>query len=352
MINSKKIIIDEEKKINRFKKIIVIEGIIIVLVLILLFASSYSFSKAKTPLFTAPPLNNSAGLLSSRIYSGILSPESHLIFDFKPLKDDLNNYLNKNKINISVYVMNIRDGAEMGINENDEYEPASLNKLPIAVVVLRKIENGELSMDESLPILASDVDNRSGELYKKGYSSLPVRTLLDYMLSDSDNTAFHVLSRQVTLKDLESLSEYLNYYNDYINSSSSVFHQNIYTLTPKSTSHIFLSIYLSTFLQPEASEFILNSLTKTSYDIKKYANLPSDVIVSQKYGAYYVDDKKFFHSCGIMYMQDSRIFYCVMTKQIDEDKAKQVIGDLVNKIYWYIANTDAKLTKNFNSTLN
>jgi hypothetical protein len=86
-------------------------------------------------------------------------------------------------------------------------------------------------------------------------------------------------------------------------------------------------------------------LTNTAFDIKKYAQLPDDVTVAQKYGSYHNNGLDYFHSCGIMYIKESRIFYCVMTRKLDREKASEVVGTIVNKLYNYVTKTRNKLDK-------
>ena len=286
-----------------------------------------------------------AGLLSPRVYSGILKPQSYLIFNFEPLENDIGIYIKNRGINSSVYVLNIRDGASMGINQEYDFEPASLNKLPIAILTMKKIENGEYSLDTEFSINDYDKDGRSGSLFNRTDNELSVKDLLYYMLKESDNTAFRVLSERISLKDLQSLSEYLNFYSDNLIYDPKLKNNNIYEITPESTSRLFLSLYLSTILEPEHSEMLLSMLTNTSYDINKYARLPNDVIVAQKYGSYYVNDSRYFHSCGIMYIKDSRILYCIMTEGLAKDEGEKEIGNIVNKIYTYVVSSRKSFDK-------
>jgi hypothetical protein len=81
---------------------------------------------------------------------------------------------------------------------------------------------------------------------------------------------------------------------------------------------------------------VLSLLTKTSFDIKKYANLPEDVVVVQKYGSFYYENNNLFSSCGILYINDSRIFYCVVSKGLSKENASQTIGKTVNRIHNYV----------------
>jgi len=273
-------------------------------------------------------------LLSPRVYAGIIPPKSYLIFNFGPLKKEIEDYLNENNLNVSVHVENLRDGASFGIRSNKAYPAASLNKLPLAILILRKIESGKLSLNTNLSILNEDRDASSGSLYSKKIDWLSVKELLYYMLSESDNTATAVLERQATKEELIKLSDYIDFY--FNNLDKEEFPLKITEITAKKVSNIFSSLYLSTLLEPEDSELILSHLKNTSFDIKKYANLPDEVTVVQKHGFHYLDDGSFFHSCGIIYVKDSRFGFSIMTSGIDRDGVPLVIGKIVNKLYNFI----------------
>ncbi|MCX6748787.1 MAG: serine hydrolase, partial [Candidatus Pacearchaeota archaeon] len=162
---------------------------------------------------------------------------------------------------------------------------------------------------------------------------LSVKELLHYMLAESDNTAAGALQTNMTKSDMVQLTDYMDFYSNNI-SAEQIPIKATY-ITPKTVYNMFASLYLSTMLNIESSELILKELTNTSFDIKKYANLPSDVVVSQKFGEEDIN-YKVFHSCGIIYVSDSRFFYCIMTKNIGSTKSPEVIGAIVNKLYNFI----------------
>lgn len=322
-------------KLNKLKLIIIFETILIIILIILLYL---------TPSIIQPEQLEKK-LLSSKIYTGLLPSENYLILNFKPLEKDIQEYINNQKLNISVFVLNMRDGASFGIDEDYSFEPASLNKLPIAMIILKKIEEGKLSLDTILQIQDKDRDPLSGTLYNESINELSVRDLLYYMLAKSDNAAFKVLGKYVSIEDLQYLSTYINYYNNDINYT--INHPpNIYKITPKATGNLFLSLYFSTILKPEHSEMILSYLTNTTFNIKEYAKLPSDIIVAQKHGSYFYENKNYFHSCGILYIKDSRIFYCIMSRDLYREEAYKTVGEIVNKIYNYVV--EAKKIKSLN----
>ena len=322
---------------NKAKVVIIIETMTIIILLVIIFLTitkSNPSTNNQQAYCEQHYYDDKECLLSARVYTNITPANSFLILNFKPLNNDIKDYINNSNLNLSIYILNLRDGASFGINSGEAYEPASLNKLPVAIIIMKKVEEGKLSLDTMLPITNDDRDNSSGSLYAEPISEISVKDLLYYMLSESDDTALWVLVKQINLEDLKHLSDYLNYYQQDINLTKG--NNNVYQITAKSTGNLFISLYLSTELEPQDSEMILKMLTNTSFNINKYANLPDNVTVAQKYGAYFTKDKKEFHSCGIIYVEDSRFFYCVMTKDLDKEKASQVVGTIVNKLYNFI----------------
>ena len=279
------------------------------------------------------------GLLSPRVYAGLLKPKSFLISNFDPLRGRLEDYIKKYNLNVSIYVQNLRNGAEMEINGNIGLFPASLNKLPIAVLVLQEIEKGRLNLNSKIHINDSDNNDPSSVLYGINQSDSTVKFLLEEMLKKSDNTAFYALLAKINKNDLAAL---LNYY-DLDPESTYLLNKGVQDVknvpnfvSPKDISNIFRSLYLSTVLEQNDSEYLLTLLTDTVFDIKRVAALPENVIVSHKYGSFYGGEAKYFHDCGIIYLGESRILYCIMTKDMDNKEAILNTGIFVNAIYNFL----------------
>ena len=322
-------------------KIVIFQALII---LILAAALVYRNFDNVNPENAVKPQSSTNPLLSPRIDAGVLKPRSFLISNFDPLESGISSFLNKYNLTASVYVENLRNGVNFGINEKKGYFPASLNKLPVAVVVLQEVEDKKLKLTDTLPIHDYEKASTSGELYKTDAKEASVKFLLEKMVKESDNTAFNVLYDYIDNKDLGLL---LNYYGIKINLDYPVrkpeFAEYTDTVTPISIYNFFSSLYLSTVLNPQDSQYLLSLLADSDFDIKKLAGLPDNVTIAQKWGAYYTNDSKFFHDCGIMYIGQSRIFYCIMTRDLDVQSAEKVMSILVKSVYVYVTEERAKL---------
>ena len=289
--------------------------------------------------------NITAGLLSPRVYAGLLDGRSFLITNFDPLRKEIAGYLAQNNISASVYIENLRNGANFGINQDEGYFPASLNKLPVAILVMQKVEDGRLTMDTKLPIKDYERTDTYGNLYLTKEKELSVKDLMEYMLKESDNTAFNVLFDNIDRGDLIRLLDYYNIRENTEYPFKRVEYGGYTSLvTPIQLYNIFSSLYLSTALYAQDSEYILSLLTQTTdFDTNYEASIPQNVSIADKFGEYYVDDSKLYHDCGIMYIGQSRIFYCIMMKNIELEDAKLAVGFLANHLYTFVTSTRAKL---------
>ena len=326
----------------KFKWLAIFEfTVILFLLAVLLFHKSSSV----TGNAQQQAQQNNTGLLSARVYAGILQPKSLLIVNFEPLREKLHEYITNRNLSISVYVVNLRDGADMGINENKGFPPASLNKIPVAILILKKIEKGELSFNTMLDIKDSDRSDAFGTLYRTKEKKLQVRALFEYMLNESDDTAFYVLKNQIDQNDLKFLLSYLDYHskNMILPKDANYDYAKLEYVTPNSIYNVFSSLYFSTLLKANDSEYILSLLTNTVFDIRKIAGLPDDVRIAQKFGAEYAGNTKYFHSCGIMYIQSSRIFYCIMTENLEQKDAVAAFNYVVDLTYKYVVDIRKEL---------
>ena len=319
---------------NYLRTIAIIESCIIV---VLLFSTAFLYLDKKESKEKSKT-GDRGGLLSTRIYTGLLEPKSLLILNYAPLRKSFKDFISENNVNVSIYVENLRSGAYMGIDERRGYSAASLSKVPLAMLIMKKIEEKKLSFDTLLEINETSRTKTWGNLYSSSENKLTVGILIKKMLSESDNTAFNVLFLYPDMEDMQLLLNYLDYYSEESDESSEE-----YLITPKSMYNVFSSLYFSTFLNAENSEYILSSLTNTTFDIKSLAELPSNATVAHKFAAKYNGTYRGFHDCGIIYYNEQRVFYCVMTKDMSYETAVQVVGAVVNKIFYYSLGTRQEL---------
>lgn len=98
--------------------------------------------------------------------------------------------------NLGVYIKDLGDDRTLSYNSDRYWYLASTIKIPVAIAVLQKVEEGELSLDDKLTLRESDFVDGSGDLlWQEPGTEYTVRTLITKMLRNSDSTATDMLIR-------------------------------------------------------------------------------------------------------------------------------------------------------------
>ncbi|MDD5547406.1 MAG: class A beta-lactamase-related serine hydrolase [Candidatus Pacebacteria bacterium] len=256
-------------------------------------------------------------------------PQNDFIVNIQPLREQLQKIVEDNgKDNISIYFEFLNTGANIQINNELRFYPASLIKIPSVLVTMKKIENGDWNLNNELILFETDKDSRYGELYKYPVGSIfTIEKLLKILLIDSDNTAHKILKRNLTDEEFEKLQKGIGL--------DELFDEN-YKISAKEYSRLFRSLYTSSFLKREYSQQILSWLTETPFNNFLASGLPKDIIFSHKIG----EDNKGnnYLDSGIVYLFNRPYLLTTMIKECNKEKAEEIMKNVSRAAYDYIKN--------------
>lgn len=103
----------------------------------------------------------------------------------------------------------LESGESVSLNGNQRFPMQSVYKLPIAMAVLNQVDQGNLKPDQKIRIEASDIVQGSQLLDENSQGKeFSLSELLQYMVSNSDNTACDVLLRLIG--EPQRVTEYLS----------------------------------------------------------------------------------------------------------------------------------------------
>lgn len=106
-----------------------------------------------------------------------------------------------------LYIKNLRTGKELSYKGDEFWYLASGIKVPVALEVLRQVDEKALTLETKVEVLETDYIDGAGELnYIKSGSQVSIRLLLDQSLTFSDNTASDILIRQIGLEKVNALT--------------------------------------------------------------------------------------------------------------------------------------------------
>ncbi len=249
--------------------------------------------------------------------------------NYGELKDliskQINNYSNGF---YGFYFEDLNTGASIGINEKSKFMPMSLFKIPVMMIVLKKVQEGEISFDKKIILNYNDIDNKFGDLASKGVGyKISVKDLIEIMIKESDNTASMAL-----MNNFIEESDYIDLIGLVGVSPSS---ENI-EISPKQYSNLFRSLYYSTYLRRSFSELALTLLSDTKYNSQLPAGIPDNIEISHKIGISI--EAGYYHDCGIVYKPGNPYLICVMSEGVNQDEADVMISEISKIVYNFIKN--------------
>lgn len=224
----------------------------------------------------------------------------------KELKHKIIDELKAMNGKVGFYYKNLITGESFGFNENEQFLPASIVKLPLLAAMLLMRERGEIDFTDNITIQEEQkvpgcgaVQHITGD--KNGAVVLDINTLYKLMIVISDNTATNALYRHLgkerickAFKDLGLIGTQFNReYYDYVSESQGI--QNYFV--PKELCILLEQMYTRTLISKEASEELENILLLQQINHKIGGKLPLDFPIAHKTGE--EDDKT--HDIGIVY---------------------------------------------------
>ncbi len=255
-----------------------------------------------------------------------LNQQDSYTLAYRPLRQQVSRILLSQPGTYSMYYEDLATGSWIGVNEGEEYVPASLLKVSTMIAALKQIEQGKLSLDKDVKVNEDDFNIRSGNLVGKGDAYvISVEELLELIALESDNTASRTLRRLLSRKSLEEarLATDIPLPNP----------EQPTIISPKKYSTVFRTLYYSNYLRRPFSQFALSLLTKTEFEEGIPAGVPKHVIVAHKIGVNENDQSH--HDCGIVYAS-SPYLICIMSKDTSNDQANKVIAEVSQTVYEYV----------------
>lgn len=293
-------------------------------------------------------LESFSGNWSKLINPALKYDELQSIMDSKSLsvKDDLFNYVWSKTINwdinhISVYYRDLSNWDWMGINEKEEFSPASLMKVPLMMAYLKKSESDPNILNETFvfhknPVEGQFTQNIKPEKQLKDGYEYTVDEAIWYMIKYSDNRA------SLTLETLMPIEEYKGVFEQIWISFPELknwsFDNNIRV---KDYAAFFRVLFNSSYLNIENSKKALALLNESTFKDWLKAGIPSDVMIAHKFGERWIiwanwTEEKQLHDCWIIYYPNHPYLLCVMTRWYNFDELIDILSEISSIIYWWV----------------
>lgn len=275
--------------------------------------------------FTSP-------LLDVELPEGIRVNQEPIPFKYK-IKEFVQRQIDSGKAQrVSVYYRDLQDGPWFGINEKQEFDPASMMKVPVMIAWLKRAEKDPQVLKRTF-VYDGKEDMAAQQSIKPARSISPGRRyaideLLHYMLNYSDNNAMSLLFSNLKTAELNEVLDGMDITNNPLDDTNSI--------TVHGYSGFFRILYNASYLNREMSEKALQLLSLQDFPRGIAAGVPKGTVVAAKFGEHawgeHGEDKQ-LHEFGIVYHPKGHYILGVMTQGSDFERQIEIIRDISALIY-------------------
>lgn len=233
---------------------------------------------------------------------------------------------------IGVYYRDLNNGPAFGVNQNENFVPASLLKVPLMISLLKaaddkpEVLNHKISFDTRQTDEYFDQQITPGDALEPG-TGYSVLELMNRMIVYSDNEAAVLLAGAVGIENEGELFRLLGVDPSSISDPRA-------TLTVRQYAAFFRILFNASFVSQKNSELGLEILSRTAFEGGLRKGLPKDIVVANKFGERKLESgTQNFHDCGIVYFPKHPYLICIMTHGSKPEALKDVIAQISKFVY-------------------
>lgn len=265
-----------------------------------------------------------------------------VLVNLQPLREELIAYLGDRKDNAAFFVESLNTGARAMWQEREQFIPASLLKVPLAIAVMKKVESKQWDLDATTFAIEERYKDRYfGSLWQApNGTAFTVRHLLEEMLQYSDNTATNTLYNNIEPGIRDDIYYHIGLVNPEAPFEVAANRPLFRTLTARDLVTFFRALYNSTYITRASSEHILSVLTETKFDKVVSTEIPETITVAHKVANFFTKDPnrpKNYHDCGIVYYPERPYLFCYMTRNLAAEDAQELIVEMGARTYRFFA---------------
>ncbi len=252
-------------------------------------------------------------------------PSAPPSLDIDKLKLKLGDYISEYSGKYGVYFINLATGQEFGINDTDEYIAASTSKLPINLLLYRKIEAGEVDPEAILTYLKEDFEPGTGIIQGKSFGTqYTVRETSRLSIVYSDNCGINMIIR---LLGIDNIQQYMT------DLGGKVYYKARHRSCPKDMALYTKELYKFYLDNPDVAGELIRDLENTVFKDRIDALLPDDIKVAHKIGNF----TNTANDVGIVFAKTPYIL-SVMSDNVDFNQACGIIAKMSKIVYDYVEN--------------
>lgn len=248
---------------------------------------------------------------------------------FAKLSQKIEGILGDQKDKHGIYIYDFSREKEVEVNGEKVFPPASVSKIPLAINILQKVDDGEIRLADEVTIETNDYTYPSNILnYTNIGSTYKVEELLNWLIIDSDNISLRALERILGGNDVNNKMTRENLEVD-------PFFKDPHQANAKNVGVVLRGIYNLEYLEKDSNEFLIDRLQNTAYWLQDEipAGLPSGITIAHKTGRVETIDGFAINDAGIIYGKDTDFVIVFLNTDLGIQDARNKIVEITNLVY-------------------
>jgi len=268
--------------------------------------------------------------------------------DVNAVKDSIMAIIKANKGDYAVVFKELKGSNSIFINEKEMFHTASTMKTPVMIELFKQIDEGKLSLDDSIivknefksivdsSLYCMDISRDSGEsIYEFLDKKTTIEFLTNKMITESSNLATNILIDLVGAKNVNNTMYALGAKNMLILrgvEDTKAFDLNLNNMTNAiDMALIYELLYNSKIGQKSSCKKMLEILLEQKHNDIIPALLPKNVKVAHKTGSI----TKVVHDCAIVYPANGKDYILIyLSKNVESNAISTEIGAKISKLIY------------------
>ena len=238
-------------------------------------------------------------------------------------------------IHLAIYFRNLNNGPWFGINERENFTPASMLKVVLMMSFFKLSESDssllskEVRFDRLNDSLGLVQNFKPKEQIAVG-NKYTIEELIRRMIVFSDNQAMELLLKNIDEKQISRIYLDLGIEVPGLRNADDF-------MSVKEYASFFRILYNASYLNHQNSEKALELLAQVDYKNGIMKKLPSEIVVAHKFGEREFEENgkvvRQLHDCGVVYYEKYPYLLCVMTRGAEWDKLSAIVNDTSKIIF-------------------
>jgi len=231
-----------------------------------------------------------------------------------------------------VYITDAETGEAFALyNENTVFKSASLIKTPIMLTALEEVEKGNMTLDTCIRVQPCHMVGDEAPVIKDG-KDVPLSVLLEYMITDSNNSATNVLIDTLGMDKVNAYSRKIGLENTYLRR-----HMLDYEAARKGNENLtsasdMLKLYSMLYSHSEITPYLCKTalpilLRQHDKELLMFAN-PSQKAAHKTGGL-----SDIAHDAGILYGENRTLVFAALVTGPNDAKCISLLQDLSPRVF-------------------